>query len=595
MFKKAPRAKPSAPLKNSECRKVRAQIIEAFNIDPAEDGALLVPDGLHSAKFNTSSGETGIVYTEPLSGEPLWFTIGKGSTNLIPTGRFLYTLWKRPLLVTLSTPAAAMTNIFGGADLMIPGVISISLPNQGTTNSAAGTLVAIVKYGESVPLAVGRLLLGLDQLVTILKSGGDVKGKAVNVVHTFKDGLWELGSKSNPPEALPVVSRVPSAGPGTAEAVESSNVDLPDSENIKDSQESEEANSEPVQVASGSIAKNSGPSGGQESDLSPTEIDEILKLSLLQFLACVLPKNPDALPCPASAFLTSHMQTCRPFGTPGLDLKHSSYKSLSKFLKAIEKDGILKVKDIHGITTVISADVSHPDVVAHKPFTTVGQVDAKERAKAEREKAAEESVTPLQITELWKPHGTVLALFEQHEKSDKGLYTTREIKALVDSHVASNSLVHPREKAFIVTDELLKNILRKQGEDPPEFVKREEVIPRIQSAMQRWYQIRDEPPRKGVLQPIEVTVKSRGGKKAVTIITGFEAYSITAEFLMEELKRICASATSSGPIPGASKASKGVEVLVQGKHITAVRDLLTRQGIAKRYIQESDISGGKKK
>ena len=80
-------------------------------------------------------------------GDPLWFTTGKGSDELIPTGALpnsiphrifsqsvvliygdgreiisVYTLWKHPtLLPVLTTPALVIPILVGGADLMIPG------------------------------------------------------------------------------------------------------------------------------------------------------------------------------------------------------------------------------------------------------------------------------------------------------------------------------------------------------------------------------------------------------------------------------------------------------------------------------------------
>src|SRR6266542_2455471 len=47
----------------------------------------------------------------------------------------------------------------------------------------------------SPPLAVGWMALPSDQLKTVGK-----KGKAVLVIHTWKDRLWEMGSKGDMPE-----------------------------------------------------------------------------------------------------------------------------------------------------------------------------------------------------------------------------------------------------------------------------------------------------------------------------------------------------------------------------------------------------------
>lgn len=59
-------------------------------------------------------------------------------------------------------------------------------------------LVSITQYHPGKlgpPLAVGRMALPSDDL----KDG--MKGKAVLVLHTWKDCLWELGSGGDVPEA----------------------------------------------------------------------------------------------------------------------------------------------------------------------------------------------------------------------------------------------------------------------------------------------------------------------------------------------------------------------------------------------------------
>jgi len=71
--------------------------------------------------FEIRARSSQILYLEPGNGNPLWFTIGKGSDDLIPS---VYTLWKlqnSSLLPSVLTPAAVIPILVGGADLMIPG------------------------------------------------------------------------------------------------------------------------------------------------------------------------------------------------------------------------------------------------------------------------------------------------------------------------------------------------------------------------------------------------------------------------------------------------------------------------------------------
>ena len=46
------------------------------------------------------------------------------------------------------------------------------------------------------------------------------------------------------------------------------------------------------------------------------------------------------------------------------------------------------------------------------------------------------------------------------------------------------------------------------------------------------------------MKPISVVVKLRQGRKAATLVTGFEQYLLKADDLAEELRKLCASSTS---------------------------------------------------
>jgi len=76
-----------------------------------------------------------------------------------------------------------------------------------------------------------------------------------------------------------------------------------------------------------------------------------------------------------------------------------------------------------------------------------------------------------------------------------------------------------------------------------------------------------------------------------TLITGFEPYLLEADELAEELRKTCASATSVSPLAG---KNAGLEVLVQGKQVKPVVDLLISKGVPKQWI-DAEIPKGKPK
>jgi translation initiation factor 2D len=290
MFKKPlGNLKTSAPLRNSDRRKLKQHIIQAFSLDQ-DVGDELVPDGLLSVKFKTHTDEPGVAYLGP-GGDPLWFTLGIGSEDMIPT---VYTLWKKPDLIPfLSTPSAVIPVLVGGADLMIPGVV------QHPPSLQAGQLVSITEHIHhptriGPPLAVGHVAVDSDVL-----SEDAAKGKAVFVLHAWNDHLFDMGHKGNPPDPW-----------------EMSNSATNDQQAIEGKDDTENnVSKEPVVGALGSHLEQI-----QLDDPAPTieltkeDVSSILHDALLQAMKTTLSSSQNsALPMPASTFLLnvhSTLATC---------------------------------------------------------------------------------------------------------------------------------------------------------------------------------------------------------------------------------------------------------------------------------------------
>ncbi|TFK27317.1 hypothetical protein FA15DRAFT_666610 [Coprinopsis marcescibilis] len=633
MFKKPlSNLKTSAPLRSSDRRKLKQRVITSFNIS-AEDGDLLVPDGLQSEKFSTHLEEPGVVYLSS-SGDPLWFTIGKGSEDLIPT---TYTLWKKSdLLPFVSTPSAVIPILTGGADLMIPGVV------HHTPSIAAGQLVSIRMYTRkdqvphiSVPLAVGRMALPSDQLA----DGGAEKGKAVHVLQVWKDHLWDLGSKPDVPE-----SEVIQIKQGSFESEEDIE-DGPAPEGSDQSNPVADAGSETLQREEDLPQAPETPTTTDQSiSYTPAETSELLLKSLVQAIASLLSPAPSStFPIPATLFYTNYILPSRPaFPTyvlppaslkidlesdssdsdrPYIDpqeinIKASNHKSLTTFLKGADKQGLITTKALqkHSQQTdlLITAVAStHPLVLGHRRYPSVRDIEQKAAKKAEKEEKEKEagSQQQLELIELWKPHISTVNLFKGIGADPKRLYTPSEVRSLLFDYFDTHSLVNAHDKAYINLDSVLLDCITSKssskpkgkgaGLEPPsvEFMKRDELVKQVISKMQAWYEVRapgkDVVQKKGTLKPVQVVIKIRQGRKASTLITGFEPFPVVSgEEMAEDLRKTCAGATSVSPVAG-KPAGSGFEVLVQGKQGPAVLEYLISKGIPKRWIEVSDLVGKK--
>ncbi|KAJ7737885.1 eukaryotic translation initiation factor SUI1 family protein [Mycena maculata] len=610
MFKKPlSTLKTSAPIRSSDRRKLKQRVISSFGLSP-EDGDILVPEGILSVKFNTHLNEPGVAYLSP-EGDPVWFAVGKGSEDLIPT---VYTMWKRPkLLPFLSTPEAVIPVLVGGADLMIPGVV------HHTPSLNEGRLVAICQYnhGEnptlSSPLAVGRMALSSDQI----QDGRQEKGKAVYVLHTWKDHLWDMGSKLDMPEPASF----------TLEPEPAHETSFTSSDEVVVQEGSSPPLSEdpdvPEEIPSSSIPVT--------PSYTPNEISVLLHKSLLQALSTALAAVPSSsFPVSASVFYETYVLPFRPAFPSSIlpianespdpqeiTIKASGHKSLTAFLKAMEKASLLTLKSPqkHGQQTefvVTGVITGHPSVVGHTSYVTTKDVESRAAKKAQREErlkeAEQDSVRWVEVKELWKPHLRSVELIEAFGGSSKILYELLEVRSMLNEYITSKALVNPREQAYINLDPLLSGAIapkvksRSKGqgtETSPaaaiEFMKRDELTKGVLEQMQPWHEVkapgRDPVVKKGALKPIQVVVKIRQGRKASTLVTGFEPFLVlSGEDITEDLRKICAGATSVSPRVG---GTPGLEVLVQGKQAKAVVDYLTEKGIPRKWIDVSDLVGKK--
>ncbi|KAN0141791.1 hypothetical protein V8E53_000253 [Lactarius tabidus] len=598
MFKKAlGDVKTSAPLRSSERRKLRVRMTERFQLAP-EIVDTLVPDGLLAQKFSAYNGKHGVLYISG-DGDPLWFSVGQGSSSsfddLIPT---VYTLWKHPtLLPVLTTPAAVIPVLVGGADLMVPGVV------QAPAHATVGTLVGIAQFARDArgpPLAVGHMTVDVNKI-----NNGVNNGKAVAVLHTWKDHLWALGSRGQPPNALPLVDEATGGAEDEKNSGDGADGNVGDADTPRPS-----AGQEPAAENTSAATQDDTGEAEEIEKLTPEEVSSRLRAALLQALRTSLAALPNsAFPMPTTTLYTVHILPARPFSrtaTTPVDIKHSAFKSLSAFLRASEKGGLLKLKDARPDVVVAAVFPTHVDVVAHHLHHTFREEDERRRRVEEREARqaaeatnAEKAIT---VTELWKPHLSTLPLFAALELDTTALYPHAEVKSALLAYVEKHDLVNRFEQQYInvSSDAVLSAALygspNTKGSTPaPEFAKREAALSALCDHMQPWYRIAtpgDEPiTKKGALRPISVTSRVRQGRrgKACTHITGFEPYQLSAETLADALRVRCASSTSVS-----SMASGGQEVMVQGKQTQVVLELLGSLGVPKKWVEAADLTDKKK-
>lgn len=221
---------------------------------------------------------------------------------------------------------------------------------------------------------------------------------------------------------------------------------------------------------------------------------------------------------------------------------------------------------------------------------TVAEDETKQAKRAAREAAAAEPPAGAQmdIQELWKPSGSAVDFWAECGVEKSSLNQPNTIKPLFDAYVEKNGLEDKEQRRVV---ELDKRLAQAVGGKVGQFLVRDEVVRRLRANV-AWSVSVGGVVKKGALNPITMVVKTRQGRKQVTLVSGLEAFGVDPDEFAEELRRLCAGSTSVQPLTGASPKLNLKEVMVQGSQCKAVTEALVARGVPKRWIKEDS---GKKK
>ncbi|KAF7727001.1 hypothetical protein EC973_008114 [Apophysomyces ossiformis] len=563
MFKKPlTNLKSFSPLRSSDRRRFQNEAYDAYpqlKEKCSQEGAMpLMPDTLQSAKFSTHIGTPGVVYVGDKN--PLWIKINDHKP--IPT---VYTLWQHvDCLPILYTWGPVVRKLMEGADLMIPGLVPG--PDGKLPNVDKDDLVAITIKGYPYPLAVGTMALPTSEI----RPRSGMKGKAVHVIHVYHDYLWAMGDKSEPAEFQ----------------------NTSDDESYQEDETEERVPKEEVTTQE---VKDTN-----SVQLSTSDIDDLLKKSLLQALQFKMtPDNASTvLPLSVSNFYTTYILPSRPIDVGSeVDIKKSSWKKVQKFLKAMEKTGILKLKDQRGEAFVSSVNWSHPDFQGLKAYKSM---ESSEASKPVKEKESATTPTQTEIVDIYKPMGSTIALFVSEKQKTDTMYTAAEVRKILMDYIKNQNLVEPRNQRMVKIDALLCDALLAKAEyNTIDRLARDDLVQRLLSKMQPFHMLtlpgKESVLCKGKPKAVEITQEIRQGRKTVTRVTGMEGFGLDVEELCRELTKLCASSATHNPIHGSSPKNPMHEIMVQGPQIKHVSELLLGKGVPKRFIMIDDKTSKKGK
>ena len=675
MFKKKPQFKNLAPLRSSDRRKLADQIIKDYNVHvpptPSEPSAQpqsipelapdhenttnaptlttirasLLPESSQSARFSTTTGPnaapvSGTIYVgahEEQQERIMWFQIGQDK-QMYPT---VYTLWSNPGLVPLlHTPNFVVGKLKGGADMMTPGLLDGPPWPEAATKGSVVAMASSNPGKDTVPVWIGVCEIDVSALGDVRGS----KGRAIKGLHCVGDELWSWSSTPGlsgmpEPESLAGWEATRRSDRDTGPAsIEHGMEDL----ELGDEDEEEEGGVALAPPHADSHTENGDTEGHDQNDDEQTEVEpttaEVDSAFMSAFLYSIHtakkhnqgPSYGFALPIQPSSLISNMIQPYLRSQSSHYTIKKTSWKNTKKFIKYLDKQGLLKSKDRNGGETII-LDLDFDDIRVQN-FTPYKLPKPKPTSDPNDIASSKPTITnghtdpsigqTLNLIHLFRPSPRLVpdllpsktSFYTQHQVSS-------QLKTYITSHPETTSNPPPTNPRHIKINPFIANNI--MGTNPSATdtkylstheIPRDYLLTRLLSdttLLTPFWTLSSSPdhttstyspshPDPSLPKPkplpspsVHLLIEKRTGSKLVTRITGLEQFHINPNLLAPELQKKCAGSASVSQAVGGKVGA--MEVLVQGDQRDVVISELGRRGVRKEWVEVVDKGKGKGK
>ncbi|KAF4661549.1 Eukaryotic translation initiation factor 2D [Perkinsus chesapeaki] len=314
---------------------------------------------------------------------------------------------------------------------------------EGPPSFQAGA-VCVIRVDNGGPfVAIGRSLLSSSQLALAESSATGVSGKAVEIVHNVGDQIFHMGPQG--PLLPPAEDMQQEAEEPAGDAFQSA--EAPSQENA---QTSETAVSEEPEDA---VTQES-------EEMTQAQYDELVRYAVIEVLAKI---DKSALPIQAAVLYSNAQKESstmckrtelisrldelgpeiRDERQIRVDIRKTSWRKVTKLLKELEKEGILKMKEKRGDVIITSVSQGKGELQAHA-ITAKGSKSAprpKTRASStsvDGLKANIDSELKVNIIEMYKPHQVWKSVIEASLGSTLGKHdflTGKECRHLFHKYI----------------------------------------------------------------------------------------------------------------------------------------------------------------
>eukprot|EP00756_Hemistasia_phaeocysticola_P065321 Hpha_TRINITY_DN8476_c0_g1::TRINITY_DN8476_c0_g1_i1::g.34522::m.34522/K15027/EIF2D; translation initiation factor 2D len=482
--------------------------------------------------------------------------------RLIPV---LEAVWRLPsMLPTLLVPPPVSGFLWRGADLFLPGVCGVQ-GHAGVLRK--GTITAVRVLGNPLPIAVGEMSVSIDP--EAVRRGGLGEGTALQVFNAYGDRLWFYCGRKKPNAGFaegkvgPLPGwKEPALTEEVPEAAPAAHVDPAAGGSPGKQPEGEDAEEGEVRAARMDDGSESEEEGGEATETEgPAGMDELMLQCFAQVARTRLKKDRD-LPVTVGDLYTKHLRPCRPAGT-SVDVKSSSFRKAGNFAAELAKRNLLTVVTKGGGEPKITKiNWGHPTIQDHEVWEHTAEQEQQQQQQAES------GVASVQVTIVYR--STPATRFCLGEWRDVDLSWDQCNGALTEWLAANKVLEEGGKKAanrpVRMTPQLAE--LFPKDQRPAASAPFKAVVLAFQAKLQRWWVISGgrllKPKRfQGGPPQVQLRCEMRRGHNA-TVVSGLEAYGLSAEELVADLKHLLACTVTVEDVMSPKGELIRRELVVQG-------------------------------
>lgn len=521
MFRRAIKIKSSTTLKGSAKKRLVQQVLGKFPNMTEDDFYSIFPrkDNILEVKI-CSNSKFYMVYS--VQNIPLLI---ENEKSYIPT---VFLLWQHPSFVkTVTTHEPVIDKLINGADLMIPG-LKFQDEDECYPCFEKDEVVSIAIQSNFASLAVGTTAISSESI-----NSNNAHGKAVLIMHTINDELYKLAQ--HPPEKPIITSDI---------------LSKKSDENAETSKSQEECTTNTAEA---------------ESEIEPVKSEEVTDQNIdynyilkKYFLVGLLNLPKDSLPILTSIFYKTKFLSALPEDV-NFDIKKTSYKKLSGFVKNLANNLIIGMEEVQGVQKIISVDYSHPEFVEFIQFKESGQ--SKQPQKKQK----------VLIEEMYRITSGGLQILGHYNYKKGDLITPGDVRTHVMEYVKKKQVEPSPVKGCVFLDDELVSILKTKERQITwkelfdKFFHLLSVVSIV--TLPNGQQVKQN----SKLHPIDIKVASRCNNKKVTIVSNLQTFGIDVKDFAHDCQLAVAASATVNELPG---HQKDLQCQIQGNHAIMIRKVL---------------------